>query len=204
MALRARYCQDFETKVWSWFWSIFSLKTLRLNIGKFFEVEVWSRLWGRCLVEKCWHHLKTRRMRVTEANMNFVPQKIYFAALCGAFFLYWCCFLRSNTQNAAQFEQHCAYLNNISRIWETFCIEEDNLQKGNAFWGEENYISVRGKNIVGNIASETTFDHWKVGFLMSKSEKKWEKGAMKPLLRHSIGQHDLKTVARSNFRPEMA
>ena len=25
-------------------------------------------------------------MRVTEANMNFVPQKIYFAALCGAFF----------------------------------------------------------------------------------------------------------------------
>ena len=27
---------------------------------------------------------------------------------------------------------------------------------------------------------------------------------MKPLLRHSIGQHDLKTVVRSNFRPEMA
>ena len=51
MALRARYCQGFKTKVWSWFWSIFSLKTLRLNFGKFFEVEVWSRLWGRCLVE---------------------------------------------------------------------------------------------------------------------------------------------------------
>ena len=27
------------------------------------------------------------------------------------------------------------------------------------------------------MASETTFDHWKVVFLMSKSEKKWEKGA---------------------------
>ena len=27
-------------------------------------------------------------MRVTEAKMNFAPQKIYFAALCGAFFLY--------------------------------------------------------------------------------------------------------------------
>ena len=37
----------------------------------------------------------------------------------------------------------CAYLNNISRIWATFCIEEDNLQKGNAFWGEKNYKSVR-------------------------------------------------------------
>ena len=44
MALRARYCQGFETKVWSWFWSIFSLKTLRLNFGNFFEVEVWSIL----------------------------------------------------------------------------------------------------------------------------------------------------------------
>ena len=56
------------------------------------------------------------------------------------------------------------------------------------------------------MALETTFDHWKVVFLMSKSEKKWEKGAeaMKPLLRQSIGQHDLKTVVRSNFRPEMA
>ena len=30
---------------------------------------------------------------------------------------------------------------------------------------------------MGNVASETTFDHWKVVFLMSKSEKKWEKGA---------------------------
>ena len=30
---------------------------------------------------------------------------------------------------------------------------------------------------VGNMASETTSDHWKVVFLMSKSEKKWEKGA---------------------------
>ena len=38
---------------------------------------------------------------------------------------------------------------------------------------------------------------------MSKSEKKGPE-AMKPLLRHSIGQHDLKTVVRSNFRPEMA
>ena len=59
---------------------------------------------------------------------------------------------------------------------------------------------------MGNIASETTFDHWKVVFLMTKSEKKREKGAeaIKPLLRHSIGQHDLKTVVRSNFRPEMA
>ena len=56
------------------------------------------------------------------------------------------------------------------------------------------------------MASKTTFDHWKVVFLMSKSEKKEEKGpeAMKPLLRHSIGQHDLKTVVRSNFRPQMA
>ena len=53
------------------------------------------------------------------------------------------------------------------------------------------------------MASETTFDHWKVGFLMSKSEKKGPE-AMKPLLRHSICQHDLKTVVRSNFRPEMA
>ena len=38
---------------------------------------------------------------------------------------------------------------------------------------------------------------------MSKSEKKGPE-AMKPLLRHSIGQHDLKTVIRSNFRPETA
>ena len=57
------------------------------------------------------------------------------------------------------------------------------------------------------MASETTFDHWKVVFLMfflmSKSEKKGPE-AMKRLLRHSIGQHDLKTVVRSNFRPEMA
>ena len=35
---------------------------------------------------------------------------------------------------------------------------------------------------------------------MRKSEKKGPE-AMKPLLRHSIGQHDLKTVVRSNFRP---
>ena len=108
---------------------------------------------------------------------EFCPQKNILCSTLWSVFLYGCCYLRSNTQNAAQFEQHCAYLNNISRIWETFCIEEDNLQKGNAFWGEENYISVRGRNIVGNIASETTFDHWKVVFLMSKSEKKWEKGA---------------------------
>ena len=56
------------------------------------------------------------------------------------------------------------------------------------------------------MASETSFDHWKVVFLMSKSEKSEKKGseAMKPLLRHSIGQRDLKTVVRSNFRPEMA
>ena len=53
------------------------------------------------------------------------------------------------------------------------------------------------------MASETDFDHWKVVFLMRKSEKK-EPEAMKPLLRYSIGQHDLKTVVRSNFRPEMA
>ena len=56
------------------------------------------------------------------------------------------------------------------------------------------------------MASKTTFDHWKVVFLMSKSEKsdqKWPE-VMKPLLRHSIGQHDLKTVVRSNFRPKMA
>ena len=38
---------------------------------------------------------------------------------------------------------------------------------------------------------------------MSKSEKKGPE-AMKPLLRHCIGLHDLKTVVRSNFRPEMA
>ena len=38
---------------------------------------------------------------------------------------------------------------------------------------------------------------------MRKSEKKGPE-AMKPLLRHSKGQHDLKTVVRSNFRPEMA
>ena len=53
------------------------------------------------------------------------------------------------------------------------------------------------------MASETTFDHWKVIFLMSKSEKNGPE-AMKPLLRHSICQHDLKTVVRSNFLPEMA
>ena len=53
------------------------------------------------------------------------------------------------------------------------------------------------------MASETTFDYWKVVFLMSKSEKKGAE-AMKPLLRHSVGQHQLKTVFRSNFRPEMA
>ena len=151
-------------------------------------------------------------MHVTEAKMSFAPPKIYFAALCGAFFYMGvviyaqihkmllkymkCC------SNLATLRK-CAYLNNISRIWATFCIEEDNLQKGNAFWGEENYISVQ-KSGGRNIASETTFDHWKVVFLMSKSEKKWEKGAMKPLLRHSIGQRDLKTVVRSNFRPEMA
>ena len=36
--------------------------------------------------------------------------------------------------------------------------------------------------------------------------KSGEKGAeaMKPLLRHSVGQHQLKTVVRSNFHPEMA
>ena len=38
---------------------------------------------------------------------------------------------------------------------------------------------------------------------MRKREKKGPE-AMKPLLRHSICQHDLKTVVRSNFRPEMA
>ena len=53
------------------------------------------------------------------------------------------------------------------------------------------------------MASEITFDHWKVIFLMSKSEKKGPE-AMKPLLRHSICQLDLKTVVRSNFHPEMA
>ena len=127
--LRAWYCQGFETNAWSWFWSIFSLKTLRLNIGIFFEVEVWLGLWGKCLLEKCWHHLKARHMHVTEAKMSFAPPKIYFAALCGAFFLYGCCYLRSNTQNAAQIpemllkfsniaqmrisEQHFAYLSNI-------------------------------------------------------------------------------------------
>ena len=56
---------------------------------------------------------------------------------------------------------------------------------------------------MGNIASETTFDRWKVVFLMSKSEKKGPE-AMKPLLRHSTCQQDLKTVVRSNFRSEMA
>ena len=53
------------------------------------------------------------------------------------------------------------------------------------------------------MASETTFDHWKVIFLMSKSEKKGPE-TMKPLLRHSIAQHGLKTVVRSNFRPEIS
>ena len=53
------------------------------------------------------------------------------------------------------------------------------------------------------MASETTFNYWKVVFLMSKSEKKGSE-AMKPLLRHSVGQHDLKIVVRSNFRSEMA
>ena len=38
---------------------------------------------------------------------------------------------------------------------------------------------------------------------MRKIEKKGPE-AMKPLLRHSIGQHDPKTVVRSNFSPEMA
>ena len=56
---------------------------------------------------------------------------------------------------------------------------------------------------MGNMASKTTSDHWKVVFLMSKSEKRGPE-AMKPLQGHSIGQHDLKTVVRSNFRPEMA
>ena len=41
------------------------------------------------------------------------------------------------------------------------------------------------------------------GFLMRKNDKKGPE-AIKSLLRHSIGQHDLKTVVRSNFRPEMA
>ena len=56
------------------------------------------------------------------------------------------------------------------------------------------------------MASETTFDHWKVVFLMSKSEKSEKMGpeAMRPLLRHSISQHDLKTVFGSNFCLEMA
>ena len=56
------------------------------------------------------------------------------------------------------------------------------------------------------MASETTFDHWRVVFLMSKSEKREKKGpeAMKPFLRHSIGHHNLKTVVRSHFHPEMA
>ena len=149
MALRARYCQDFETKVWSWFWSIFSLKTLRLNIGKFFEVEVWSRLWGRCLVEKCWHHLKARHMRVTETKMNFAPQKIYFAALCGAFFLYGCCYLRSNTQKAAQICEMLLKLSNIAHIWTTFRVFEQHFAKRKitckkemSFWGRKT-ISVQ-------------------------------------------------------------
>ena len=38
---------------------------------------------------------------------------------------------------------------------------------------------------------------------MRKSEKKWPE-AMKPILCHSIGQQDLKTVVRSNFGPEKA
>ena len=38
---------------------------------------------------------------------------------------------------------------------------------------------------------------------MRKIEKKGPE-ARKPLLRHSLGQHDLKTVVRSNFGPEMA
>ena len=53
------------------------------------------------------------------------------------------------------------------------------------------------------MASETTFDQWKVAFLMSKNEKKGLE-ATKPFLRHSRGQHDLKTVVRSHIRPEMA
>ena len=150
MALRARYCQGFETKVWSWFWSIFSLKTLRLNIGKFFELEVWSRLWGRCLVEKCWYHLKARHMR--DQNEFCPPQKYTLQHFVERFFYMGvviyaqihkmllkylkCC------SNLATLRK-CAYLNNILRIWATFCIEEDNLQKGNAFWGETNYKSVR-------------------------------------------------------------
>ena len=42
-----------------------------------------------------------------------------------------------------------------------------------------------------------------VDTLRRQGEKKGPE-AMKSLLRHSIGQHDLKTVVRSNFRPEMA
>ena len=49
------------------------------------------------------------------------------------------------------------------------------------------------------MGSETPFAH----FSQQKSEKKGPE-AMKPLLRHSTCQHDLKTVVRSNFRPEMA
>ena len=40
------------------------------------------------------------------------------------------------------------------------------------------------------MASETTFDHWKVGFLMSKSEKKGPE-AMKPLLCHFVDQREM-------------
>ena len=38
---------------------------------------------------------------------------------------------------------------------------------------------------------------------MGEGEKKGPE-AMKPLLRHSVGHHDLKTVVRLNFRLEMA
>ena len=56
--------------------------------------------------------------------------------------------------------------------------------------------------ISGKYGLKNHFDQ-ESGFLMRKNEKKGPE-AMKPLLSYSIGQHGLKTVVRSNFRPEMA
>ena len=165
MILKYIFIKDFEVEHRYIFWSWSLVKTLRQMFG--------------------WEMLTSSESSSYACNRDqneFCPQKNILCSTLWSVFFIWvllftlkytkCC---SNTWNVAQIEQHCAYLNNISRIWATFCIEEDNLQKGNAFWGEKNYISVRksgGRNIVGNIASETTFDHCKVVFSWGKMRKR--------------------------------
>ena len=58
-------------------------------------------------------------MRVTETKMNFAPKKIYFAALCGAFFYMGVVIYAQihemllKLSNMRIFEQHFVYLSNI-------------------------------------------------------------------------------------------